>query len=46
MLSTRIQRVFFDNLKSTIAPADKNPKWMGLVTLVVTFALCGAVARA
>ena len=34
-----------DNLKSKSGPADKNPKWVGFVTLAVAFALCGAVAQ-
>jgi putative ABC transport system substrate-binding protein len=27
-------------------PADKNPKWVGLVAIAVAFALCGPVAQA
>jgi putative ABC transport system substrate-binding protein len=33
---------WLDNLKSKI----KNPKWGGLITLVIAFTLCGAVAHA
>jgi putative ABC transport system substrate-binding protein len=35
-----------DNRKSKSGPADKNPKWMGMIALAVAFALCGAVAHA
>jgi ABC-type uncharacterized transport system substrate-binding protein len=34
------------NLKSKSGPADQNPKWAGIVALVVTFAMCGEVAQA
>jgi len=40
--SKRVFESYSDNPKSKI----KNPKWMRLVALVVTFALCGAVAHA
>jgi putative ABC transport system substrate-binding protein len=39
-------RFLFDNLKSKSGPADQNPKWVRLATLVLAFALCGAVAEA
>jgi len=39
---TAIRWLRSDNLKSKI----KNPKWRGVVALVLTFALCGAVAHA
>jgi putative ABC transport system substrate-binding protein len=35
-----------DNRKSKSGPADQNLKWGGLVTLVIAFAMCGAVAEA
>ena len=35
-----------DDLKSKSGPADKNPKWAGLVVLIVTLAMCVAVAQA
>ena len=34
------------NPKSKSGPADQNPKWVGLVAVAVTFALCDVVAEA
>ena len=39
---TAIRWLRFDNPKSKI----KNPKWAGIVAIVVTLAMCGAVALA
>jgi len=43
---TGIRWLRFDNPKSKSGPADKNPKWAGLVAIGVTFMMCGAVAQA
>jgi hypothetical protein len=32
-----------DNRKSKSGPADQNLKWLGIVAIGFTFALCGAV---
>ncbi len=39
---TRFRIARSDNLKSKI----ENPKWVGIFTIVVTLAMCGAVAQA
>ena len=37
---------FSDNPKSKSGPADENLKWVGIVAIAVTYALCGSVALA
>src|SRR3990172_3934120 len=48
--SRRVSDSCSDNRQSETCPEPrrriKNPKWMGLVALVLAFALCGAVAHA
>jgi putative ABC transport system substrate-binding protein len=42
----RFLRAPFDNPKSRSRPGDQNPKWCGLLAIVLTFTMCGPVVQA
>ena len=46
LFSIRTPRIHSDNLIAAPWTKIQNPKWVGIVALVVAFALCGAVAEA
>ena len=45
-LRKRFLNSLVDNRKSKIEKRPRRPKWSGIVTLILTFVMCGAVANA
>jgi putative tryptophan/tyrosine transport system substrate-binding protein len=43
---SRVRNSYSGNPKSRSGPADQNPKWVGLVAVAITFALCDVVIEA
>jgi len=46
VFSKRVSDSWSDNLQSKSGSADTNPRWVGVLAFVITFAMCGVLAEA